>query len=59
MLPSRLATVTNWLDEQATYVYDKAGRLASFTQFNGITTTYAFNAASRLTAMGNEVANYQ
>ncbi len=59
MFPPRLTKVTNWLGEQAPYVYDGDGRLATSTQFNGITTAYTYDAASRLTTMGSEAANYQ
>ena len=49
----------HWLGGQATYAYDQDGRLATFTQFNGIVTTYTYDAASRLTGMGSAAASFQ
>ena len=51
--------VTDWLGGQATYGYDQDGRLATFTHFNGIATSYTYDAASRLTGIGSVVASYQ
>ncbi|MGO9020298.1 MAG: RHS repeat domain-containing protein [Syntrophobacteraceae bacterium] len=51
--------VTDWLGGQATYAYDQDGRLATLTQFNGIVTTYSYDAASRLTGMGSAAASCQ
>ncbi len=43
--------MTNWLGQTAAYQYDNAGRLISFTHFNGIQTTYSYDNANRLTAI--------
>ena len=56
---NRLITVTNWLAEQAYLHLRSAGRLATFTNFNGIVTTYSYDGASRLTGMASTVSNYQ
>jgi YD repeat-containing protein len=45
--------------ETANYTYDIAGDPAIFTHFNGIITTYTYDAAKRLLGMGSIVSNYQ
>ncbi len=44
-MANRLTTVTDWANDQAAYTYDQAGRPATFTNFNGIATTYTFDIA--------------
>jgi len=57
---NRLRTVTNSFNEQAIYTYDYnlSGRLASFTHFNGITTSFSYDGANRLNGMSSPVASY-
>ncbi len=45
-------------DQQAVYAYDAAGRLISFRNFNGITTTYGYDNANRLTKIESSVASF-
>jgi len=45
-------------DQQAIYAYDAAGRLISFRNFNGITTTYGYDNANRLTKIESSVASF-
>ena len=59
---NRLEKVRNWLSdtiyEEAIYHYDGAGRMDSFTHFNGIQTVYTYDAANRLTDMVSTVSEY-
>jgi RHS repeat-associated protein len=50
----RLQTVRiDWLNQEASYAYDEAGRLISLTNFNGTVTDYGYDNAGRLTSMDN------
>jgi len=59
---NRLEFVRNWLTEelyeQATYTCDDAGRLETFTNFNGLVTAYTYDDANRLTDIASPVAAY-
>ncbi|MBI5101820.1 MAG: RHS repeat protein, partial [Nitrospirae bacterium] len=55
---NRVETVKlDWLDQTATYHYDAAGRMESFTNFNGTVTTYGYDIANRLTSLDNKKAD--
>jgi len=50
----RLKTVRiDWLNQEASYAYDEAGRLISLTNFNGTVTTYGYDSAGRPTTIDN------
>ncbi|MBI5695638.1 MAG: RHS repeat-associated core domain-containing protein [Nitrospirae bacterium] len=58
---NRLETVSiGWLSGQqvATYIYDDAGRMEEFTNFNGISTAYGYDDANRLLSIDSPVASY-
>ncbi|MDD5435855.1 MAG: DUF6531 domain-containing protein, partial [Nitrospira sp.] len=56
---NRLETVRiEWLNRTAVYSnYDVAGRLHTFTNFNGTVTTYDYDNANRLTLISNQGVN--
>lgn len=43
----------DWLNQEASYAYDEAGRLISLTNFNGTVTTYGYDNAGRPTSIDN------
>ncbi len=50
----RLKTVRiDWLNQEASYAYDEAGRLISLTNFNGTVTTNGYDNAGRPTSIDN------
>ena len=51
---NRLSTVRiDWLNLEADYTYDQAGRLTGLTNFNGTQTTYTYDNANRLITTEN------
>ncbi|MBI5189203.1 MAG: RHS repeat-associated core domain-containing protein [Nitrospirae bacterium] len=51
-------TLTGLSGEAATYIYDDAGRVEEFTNFNGISTAYGYDDANRLLSIDSPVASY-
>jgi RHS repeat-associated protein len=47
-----LTSLTNWLSQTAQFTYDGIGRLATIVR-SGITSTYSYDAASRLTSLSH------
>ncbi|MGH3085662.1 MAG: hypothetical protein ACRDNP_16675, partial [Gaiellaceae bacterium] len=52
-----LSTVTDWATRQSGYTYSAAGRVKTLTLPNGMTTTYSYDRAQRLTNLVNATAS--